>query len=306
MHAEPFFHWSQSARELVGFLASFLASGAIGFRYAALRGLLGHATGGADAPPEHAALDARVYADAARRAALIGLVGALVSAVLLAIALPALAARRHTTPGALITGDVFTAARVVLLALVVVGFALAAARRQAGWALAALGIVVGAVLGAFVGRWGAIIAPVHALVGGLWIGTLFVLVAAGLSALLRDEPARARRGAIAAAMVNNFSPVALTCGGLVVLSGLTAAWRNLGSIPALWSSDYGRTLLVKLCFVAVVFGLGAWNWQRQRPTLGSEDAARAIRRSSTFELLAATIVLLVTAVLITLPTPVGG
>jgi putative copper export protein len=52
-----------------------------------------------------------------------------------------------------------------------------------------------------------------------------------------------------------------------------------------------------------VFSLGAWNWRRQRPRLGSESAATALRRSARSELAAAGLVLLATAVLVSLPTP---
>jgi putative copper export protein len=85
---------------------------------------------------------------------------------------------------------------------------------------------------------------------------------------------------------------------IVVLSGLTTAWRHLNPLSSLWSTPYGYALIVKLCFVAVVFALGAWNWKRVRPTLGSEDAAHAVRRSSRGELTAATLVLIASAILV--------
>jgi copper resistance protein D len=146
---------------------------------------------------------------------------------------------------------------------------------------------------------------VHSLAAGLWIGTLFVLVTAGLSALLKHEPTRERRGAIAADMVNGFSPLALTMGGVVVLFGLITAWRHLHRLSNLWSTPYGQALIVKLVFVAAVFALGAWNWRRQRPTLGTEGAAVAIRRSATGEIFVAGIVLVITAILVSLPSPKG-
>jgi putative copper export protein len=55
--------------------------------------------------------------------------------------------------------------------------------------------------------------------------------------------------------------------------------------------------------VALVFGLGAWNWRRQRPRLGSESAAAGLRRSAWSELVAAGLVLLATALLVSLPAP---
>jgi putative copper export protein len=187
--------------------------------------------------------------------------------------------------------------------LAVVGFALAAGRISVGWPLAAVGVIVGPLSAIFTGQWARLVNPLHVLFGGLWIGTLFILVVAGLSMVLRDEPSREERGRLAADMVNAFSPLALTCGALLVASGLTTAWRHLGSVPALWSTPYGYALLVKLALVATVFVLGAWNWRRQRPTLGTEGAAIAIRRSARAELTMAGLVLIVTSVLGSLPPP---
>jgi putative copper export protein len=73
----------------------------------------------------------------------------------------------------------------------------------------------------------------------------------------------------------------------------------------LWSTPYGVALIIKLLLVAFVFALGAWNWRRQRPTLGSEGAAMSIRRSSTAELTVATLVLIATAIVVSLPSPKG-
>jgi putative copper export protein len=53
----------------------------------------------------------------------------------------------------------------------------------------------------------------------------------------------------------------------------------------------------------VVAALGAWNWRRVRPRLGSEDSVAEIRRSSAMELAVAAVVLAVTAVLVNLPAP---
>jgi putative copper resistance protein D len=129
-----------------------------------------------------------------------------------------------------------------------------------------------------------------------------VLIVAGLSTVLRDG-ARGQRGPIVADMVNGFSPLALTCGPLLVLTGVTTAWLHLKPLSSLWTTPYGYALLTKLCLVAVVFGLGAWNWRRQRPRLGSEESAHLIRRSASMEVATATLVLVVTAILVSLPSP---
>jgi putative copper export protein len=163
--------------------------------------------------------------------------------------------------------------------------------------------VVSPLVPLFAGKWLSLVNPVHRLMAGFWIGTLFVLVLAGLGTLLRDDRSKERRGRIAADMVNGFSPMALTCGGVLVLSGLITAWRHLTPFSSLWTTPYGWTLIVKLCLVAGVFALGAWNWKRQRPQMGTEGAAVAIRRSARAELVVATCVLVATAILISLPSP---
>jgi putative copper export protein len=104
-------------------------------------------------------------------------------------------------------------------------------------------------------------------------------------------------------MVNTFSPLALTMGCVVVIFGVITAWRHLHVLSNLWSTPYGYALIVKLILVAGVFTLGAWNWRRQRPTLGTDDASVSIRRSSIVELTVATLVLAATAVVVSLPSP---
>jgi copper transport protein len=293
VQAEPLIHWPEPIVELVGFFAQFLAVGSVGFRYAAVRDRL--TAGDAD--------ERAVYDTACSRAAVLGLVGAVVSALLFAYNLPAGAQRAHTTVSGLLTHDLPTGLRAVLVVVGIIGLALAAARRYAGWPLAAAGVIVGPLTGILNLQLLRLVNPVHRLVAGLWIGTLFVLLVAGLTPVLRAERVRDRRGAMVADMVNGFSPLALVCGTILVLSGLVTAWRHLNPLSSLWTHPYGWTLLIKLAIVAVVFALGAWNWRRQRPTLGSEPAAESIRRSSKRELLAATLVLVVTSILVSIPSP---
>jgi putative copper export protein len=292
MQAEPLIEWSEPIKQFIGFLALFLAAGAIGFRYFALRG-------------RRIETDRPFYHDAPRPAAVIGLIGVVVMGINVAMALPGLAARKHMDVGGFVASDHATMMQIGFLALALLGYLLASARVWAGWPLAAIGVIAGALRLAFLGQWSRLVNPVHSLAAGLWIGTLFVLVAAGLSALMRHEPTRARRGAIAADMVNGFSPLALSMGGVVVVFGLITAWRHLHVLSNLWSTPYGYALIAKLVFVAMVFALGAWNWRRQRPTLGSDSAAASIRRSATAELSIAVIVLVLTAIVVSLPAPKG-
>jgi putative copper export protein len=301
MQAEPLITWSEPAREFVGFVAQFLAVGAVGFRVAALGRRLGVP---ASAPASDMAFtEGDVYRHAARRAATLGLFGAVVQAVMLWESLPAAASRAHLTVGEALTSSFQIGAPVWLLAIAIIGFALASGGKLAGWWLAILGVVVGPLVPLFAGKWLSLVNPLHRLMAGFWIGTLFVLVLIGLGTVLRDERSKERRGQMAADMVNGFSPLALVCASVLVLSGLVTAWRHLTPLSSLWTTPYGWTLIVKLCLVAAVFALGAWNWKRQRPQLGSEGAAVGIRRSARAELVAATCVLAATAILLSLPSP---
>jgi putative copper export protein len=141
----------------------------------------------------------------------------------------------------------------------------------------------------------------HVIGAGGWLGCLLVVVAVGIPAARRLGPTE--RGQAVAGMVNAFSPTALAFAGIVAASGIFAAWLHLQHVAELWQSAYGRTLLVKLAVLSLVIATGAYNWLRVKPTLGDEQGTRRIRRSATFELAVAVIVLAITAVLVAVPTP---
>jgi putative copper export protein len=142
----------------------------------------------------------------------------------------------------------------------------------------------------------------HVLGAGGWLGTLLVILAVGLPLVLSAEDPD--RGGMVADLINGFSPAALTFASVVVLTGIIAAWLHLGRFSALWSSSYGRALLIKLAVLVPLIGTGAYNWRRVRPVLGDSVAASRLRRSATVELIIGTLVILITAVLVALPTPV--
>lgn len=296
--AQSLIHWPQPLTEYIGFFGSFLPAGAIGFRYVVMRGAI--------ARGERTGVDAtrrRVFSDAARRAAVIGMIGIVVAIALMLWQLPSLAARRHTTVGQLVTHNAATELQLGFLIVSLIGFALALRSMNAGWVLATVGFLVSILRNLFLGQIADLANPMHVLAGGLWIGTLFVMIVAGISVVLNNEVARDHRGAMVSDMVYSFSPLALVSAGVLVLFGVIIAWEHLHVLSNLWRSAYGITLIIKLCFVAAVFALGAWNWQRQRPSLGSEAAAVAIRRSATGEVIVAALVLAVTSVLLSIPAP---
>lgn len=196
-------------------------------------------------------------------------------------------------------------------ALTVAIVGLSVARRSAGarsgWAIAALGAIGLACAAALSGH--AAVPQttlplatdvVHVLAAGCWMGALLVLLVAGLPpARAATAPARAM-----AALVNAFSSTALASAAVVVLSGVVAAWHNVGSVSALGGSSYGRVLLIKLAVLAVAALIGLYNWRRARPALAASGDDAAIRRAMRAELTAAAVILLVTAVLVAIPTPV--
>lgn len=181
---------------------------------------------------------------------------------------------------------------------------------RAGWALAALGALALAFTPALSGHASA--APkltglavvsdaLHVIGAGGWLGSLLFVLAAGIPAAMRLHDGE--RGQAVANLINAFSPTALIFAGIAATTGVFAAWIHLGSVPALWQSSYGQTLLLKLAILSVVAGTGAYNWLRVRPALGDVKGAERIRRSATVELGVGVLVLVVTAVLVAMPTP---
>ena len=195
--------------------------------------------------------------------------------------------------------------------LALTGFLTARVKPGLGWVMAVAGasavalaapLTGHAIAAERAGRWGYPLDVLHVLGGGTWLGTLTVMVTAGFAATRGlDEDSRARR---IAAMVRAFSPIALTGAATAILAGLTLAFRYLGgSVPALWTTGYGRTLLLKLALLAAVMGVGAYNWRVQGPRLGDPAASARIRRSSLLELTLGTMLLAVTALLVSMPLP---
>lgn len=182
---------------------------------------------------------------------------------------------------------------------------------RGGWTLAALGAAMLAVMPALSGhaasapqvRTLAILADALHITGAAgWLGSLVLVVGVGLPAAMRLGTRE--RGPAAADFVHAFSPTALVFAGLTAVTGVFAAWLHLGTIPALWQTAYGQTLLLKLAVLSIVAATGAYNWLRVRPTLGDVEGAHRIRRSAAVELTVAIVVLLITAVLVATPTAV--
>lgn len=139
---------------------------------------------------------------------------------------------------------------------------------------------------------------VHVLAASAWMGTLLALLAAGVPAAVRGGGGTG----MVSDLVGIFSPMALTFAAVVVGTGVVSAILHLDAVHQLWTSAYGRTLLLKVGAVAIVAAVGAYNWRAVRPRLASTGPA-PLRRTAPLELVAAAVVLVLTAVLVATPTP---
>jgi len=185
-----------------------------------------------------------------------------------------------------------------------------AARRgsSAAWTLAAFAALVVAFTPALSGHAAsvprltavAILSDgLHVIGAGGWIGSLLIVVIAGIPAAM--QLSEEERGGAVAAVINAFSPTALVFAGISAATGVFAAWLHIGTVSGLWQTGYGKTLLLKLGILSLVAATGAYNWLRVRPSLGDVVSAQRIRRSATVEVAVALVVLAVTAVLVATP-----
>jgi hypothetical protein len=215
--------WTDAFSELIGFAGSFLAIGAIGFRCAIVPRW--NVTG----------TDGTIRRDALHRAAIAGIIGAAITLVL--AGMQAVHANAQQRSGALIGA--------FLALLATAGFLFAIARIGFGWVLAAIGVILGAFQPALSGKWSRLINPTHRFFAAMWIGTLFVLVVAGLSTILRDTAPAVERGRIARDLIAAFSPLALVSFAILAFFGMWTAWKHLKRIDALWTTPYGDILIAK-------------------------------------------------------------
>ncbi len=256
--------------------------------------------------------------EARARARRVGLAAVAVLAVALLLRLIAQAVAVHGSVAALdttlITATLWGKAWLIqFVGLILATAALVPTRETSvNTTLLALATIVVAVSFALSGHAAALpenvafavpIDTVHILGAGGWVGTLLLVVIAGLPATMHSGSVD--KGRAVAALINAFSPLALVFAGTAALTGFLSARTQLGSLEALWTTRYGQVLLIKLVLVLLVIAAGAYNSWRVRPSLGDEGGAARIQRSATTELVFAALVLAVTAVLVATPTGVG-
>ncbi len=291
--ATPLLSWRQVGLELLGFLPYFAIFGAVGFHFFVLprKGY-----------PADEVRTVSLVAD--RVAARIGLAGALLILIgFVANGVSNASAKQQRIIDALMQAGSKANVRAVFGLLLIAAFIFAFRRTGGYWAPAALLAVAFALRDIVTGQWTRLVNPLHEVGASLWLGTLLVFVVAGLPAILRSAMPSDRRRAFVATLVTRFSRLALVAAALLGLTGIVTAWLHLKYVAALWTTPYGYALDAKLAVVLIVIAFGAWNWRRVTPKLVAGDATHALRRSSNIELAFAAIVLLLTAVLVSLPSP---
>jgi putative copper export protein/mono/diheme cytochrome c family protein/peroxiredoxin len=181
--------------------------------------------------------------------------------------------------------DVWAGALVI--AALTLGAAASHAASAQGWPLAAM-----------------IVDAAHLLVTGVWLGGLLPL-ALSLGHVRALPPWVAAR--VAAGGVRRFSRLAFLSMSGLVATGAYNAWIQIGSIPGLVGTPYGRWLMIKIGLLLGVLALAASNRYVLTPRLLAASAPRSggdaratvrrLRRQVLAELAAGSAILGVVAVL---------
>ncbi len=145
----------------------------------------------------------------------------------------------------------------------------------------------------------------HLIAAALWAGGLLPL------ALLLHAARGAQAKmpfAIAQDAVRRFSTLGIGSVAAILASGIVNAWFLVGSIPALVGTDYGRLLLAKVGLFFVMVSIAAVNRLRLTPRLFEKEdvaanrlALRQLARNSAIEAALGAVILVIAAVLGTIP-----
>jgi putative copper resistance protein D len=204
-------------------------------------------------------------------------------------------------------------ARTGLLLLLAVWLLLADSRAELGWLalrLQALGLssaslALGAMGAHAAAAEGSGLAmsfdAVHLLATGLWGGGLVPL------ALCLRWTRRLPSSSAAATATERFSRLGLVAVTALGVTGSFAAWQQVGGVPALVGTTYGRWLLLKLALFAALLPPAAQNllvWRRRlaAPGPATEQAVGRIQRNVVAEAVMVGAILVVVGVIV-LTTP---
>ena len=133
----------------------------------------------------------------------------------------------------------------------------------------------------------------HLSAACLWIGGLVQLVV-----VVWPLVPELRRPALLA-----FSRLATVCVGVLLLAGVYLAILRLPQLSDLWTTGYGRILLVKISLVALAFAWGGLHKLRAVPAVAHGATMPRLRASLAGESMIGMIVLLVAAFLVNAKPP---
>ena len=159
-------------------------------------------------------------------------------------------------------------------------------------------------------RWLAVLSNLlHLVAAAIWLGGLAHIARAWLPTLRRGS--RALRRAVVGGVLPRFGQVALPAFAVVAVTGSVNALVQLGAVADLWSTAYGRVLLLKTALVAAIAGISYVHAFRLRPRMVSgspgapppEGLERRHRRLLGSEAPMGIAVLAAAAVLVAFPVP---
>ncbi len=133
----------------------------------------------------------------------------------------------------------------------------------------------------------------HLVAATLWVGGLVALA----MCVWPLAPALRRSAFL------GFSRIATVLVGVLLVAGTYLSIARLPTFSDLWTTTYGKTLVVKLVIVGAALAWGAVHHFVVRPRLEQDDAPRGLRRSLVGESSVAMLVLLVAAVLVNAQPP---
>jgi putative copper resistance protein D len=186
---------------------------------------------------------------------------------------------------------------------------------QSPWLEAAAAVLAAAFVGTLawsghaVGGLGseAIIHPaadvLHLIAAAAWVGALLPLIVLFAAAGADDTSI-----AIARTATTRFSILGIVSVGTLLVTGIVNTFYLAGSALALFGTDYGRLLLLKVALFFAMVSIAAVNRFRLTPrlidktsTIATHDVLRQLRRNSLIEAATGAIILGIVAVLGTMP-----
>ena len=111
---------------------------------------------------------------------------------------------------------------------------------------------------------------VHLLAAGAWLGALAPLA---FSLLRARHSSSGEAIALAAQATRRFSTLGVVSVGALVVTGIANTWYTVGSVPAMFGTDYGRLLFVKLLLFGAMVVLAGINRMRLIPRIANATEA---------------------------------